>query len=75
MDKWPILPLVVFTHQDAVIYKAKKPQQPQTEIIKNTMLQAWISDQTKNDLIKFSDSDFQSIKQIIKSAEKEYKSA
>ena len=73
LNKWPIKPLVIFVHPDARIFKAVGDKKPQTEILKLSMFDRWVQEQTKNESIKFTKNDFHEIYTAIKAEEKEYK--
>ncbi len=66
INKWPIRPVVVFTHENAKILRAKGDNAPQTDIILKTMISSWIDKNSNNDVFyKFTKGEFEKVKNII----------
>lgn len=72
MKKWDIKPIVVFTNQNSKIVCGWNEEKPQTDVIKISQIDDWISGLPKPNNVEFIKSDFDKIKKIIRSYEKEY---
>jgi hypothetical protein len=76
INKWPIRPLVVFTHDDAKILRAKGELAPQTDIILKSMIKSWIEDNSTDEIFyKFTKQEFDAVKDIISKYSSEYRPA
>lgn len=72
MKKWDIKSVVVFTNQNSKIVYGWNEEKPQTDVIEISQIDDWISGLPKPNNFEFLKSDFDKIKKIIRSYEKEY---
>lgn len=72
LNRWTVHAVVLFAHETATILRGLPPKQPQTEILKLHNLPGWIERQPKNPGINFTRQDHETIKQALKSSEREY---
>jgi len=75
LNKWPIIPVVVFTHPTATILRAKGDLLPETDIIRMEMFSSWLDKQPRKSNIKFTKEDNDRIKQALSTHVKEYEAA
>lgn len=73
INKWPIKPVVVFTHENAKILKGKDEKAPQTDIILKNRISSWIDENSIDEIFyKFSKSEFERVKNVICQYTSEY---
>jgi hypothetical protein len=73
INKWPIKPVVIFTHESAKILRAKGNKSPQTDIILKTMISSWIDQNSSDEIFyKFLKSEFEKVKNVICQYTSEY---
>ncbi|WP_257285643.1 nuclease-related domain-containing protein [Endozoicomonas sp. SESOKO1] len=75
MNKWPIKSVVIYAHENAVIYPAMSPDNPQTDVIKLENLESWIKKLPKNDQIRMTREEHQQIEKLISKHHREYEEA
>ena len=63
-DNWPILPLVIYTNDNAKVMSSKNSA-PQTPVIRLDMFSKWLGNLSKNSKYNFSQSDFNQINSLI----------
>jgi len=75
LSRWPIIPLVIFVHPEARIFRGKGAAVPQTDIITLSMFEGWLESQRRKKGLGFDRNSFNSLHQLIKAHEREYKAA
>lgn len=72
LDKWQVLPVVVFSHDDVEIKQCWHAEAPQTDVIKLTDFDKWIQGLPRSPDVEFAKPDFEALRGVIKRFEAEY---
>ena len=72
VKKWDIKSVVVFTNQNSKIVYGWNEEEPQTDVIEINQIDDWILGLPKPNNFEFLKSDYDQLKKIIRSYEKEY---
>lgn len=75
MNKWPIKSVVIYAHENAVIYPAMSPDNPQTDVVKLENLESWIKKLPRNDQIRMTREEHEQIEKLIGKHHREYEEA
>nr|WP_306671058.1 nuclease-related domain-containing protein [Endozoicomonas sp. SESOKO1] len=75
MNKWPIKSVVIYAHENAVIYPAMSPDNPQTDVVKLENLESWIKKLPRNDRIRMTREEHEQIEKLIGKHHREYEEA
>jgi len=72
MDRWPLYSVVVYTHPKAKIFKGKKANEPQTDVLTLPMFESWIKSLRRQESATFSKREFSRLHKLIKAHERQY---
>ncbi|WP_257266046.1 nuclease-related domain-containing protein [Endozoicomonas sp. ONNA2] len=75
INKWPIKMVVIYAHENAVIYPAMSPDNPQTDVVKLENLESWIKKLPRNDQISMTREEHKQIEALIERHHRKYEAA